>query len=38
MRTEVELEYRDGVAQLTLRPPEGKPPTLDHAVIARLDA
>jgi enoyl-CoA hydratase len=38
MRTEVELEYRDGVAHLTLRPPEGKPPTLDHAVIARLDA
>jgi len=38
MRTEVELEYRDGIAHLTLRPPEGKPPTLDHGVIARLDA
>jgi len=38
MRTEVELQYRDGIAHLTLRPPAGKPPTLDHEVIARLDA
>ena len=38
MRTEVELELREGIALVTLRPPEGKPPTLDHEVIARLDA
>ncbi len=38
MRTEVELEYRNEIAHLTLRPPAGKPPTLDHEVIARLDA
>lgn len=38
MRTEVELELREGIAHVTLRPPEGKPPTLDHEVIARLDA
>lgn len=38
MSTEVDLQYREGIAHLTLRPPAGKPPTLDPAVIARLDA
>ena len=38
MRTEVHVSYRDAVAQIMLVPPDGKAPTLDHEVIAELDA
>ena len=38
MKTQVLTALDGPVGTLTLQPPEGKPPTLDHDVIAELDA
>lgn len=37
MSTVLTTAYADGVGILTLQPPEGKPPTLDHAVMDALE-
>lgn len=37
MHTALTLTFSEAVAVFTLRPPEGKPPTLDHALLDRLD-
>lgn len=45
MHTEISVDYRDSVGHITLRPPEGKPPTLDpelmdafHAVLEEVES
>jgi enoyl-CoA hydratase len=38
MHTEIQLEFTETTAVLKLVPPPGKPPTLDHASLAGLDA
>jgi len=38
MQTTLALSFSDPVATLTLQAPEGKPPTLDHAVMDAMDA
>ncbi|MDG1302205.1 MAG: enoyl-CoA hydratase/isomerase family protein [Opitutae bacterium] len=38
MHTEIQLEFEGTTALLKLVPPPGKPPTLDYATLARLDA
>lgn len=38
MSTRLSTAFADGVCTVTLHPPEGKPPTLDHAVMDTLDA
>lgn len=37
MSTQLSTTYSAGRCTLTLQPPEGKPPTLDHAVMDRFD-
>jgi len=38
MATEIELRVNGTSAELVLVPPDGRPPTLDHATLDRLDA
>ncbi len=38
MHTEISLEFAAAVGVLTLRPPEGKPPTLDHELMDAFEA
>lgn len=38
MHTALTLTFSESIAQITLRPPEGKPPTLDYALLDQIDA